>query len=586
MKKNVMSAVSAGLVLTMACGATVMANSNIKAVDNTEKSETPVITGDLSSDLENLDLSGFTDLFYGKKEKDKQETVYVIASASGEVEKVIVTEMLNNRDKADSIKDVTNLTNILNTKNDSEYTMSDDGIVWDAKGDKIYYRGDATNEVPVSFTITYKLDGNDITAEELAGKSGSLEMTFNYKNIQSQTVEIDGKETEIFVPFLMLSGTMIDNSVMSHIEVDHGKVIDDGDKSIIFGYALPGLNENLDFDKEIFPSSFTIKGDVKDFELTTTLTFATNDIFNQFGFDGITDTSDVDAMIESLTTAVQKMVAGANDLSDGLGTLKTSFTSVVTAVGTLTDSAAQLSEGAKNLTAGLNTVDSKLIELGTGLTTLSQNSAALNAGADKVFSTLLAQVQGQLTAAGLANYGINVPTLTKDNYKEVLSGLSATLKKYGMDTTAIDGAKVSLDEYNTFYTGLTQYTAGVDKAAAGCTALETAFKSEAVAGSETLSAGLDKFAAGIKELNGNMPALTEGIDKLATGAATLAGGLEKVYSEGIQKALAEIDDISTFIRRVEATLDVSAAYQSLGGISEDMTGSTKFVYRTGSIETK
>lgn len=74
----------------------------------------------------------------------------------------------------------------------------------------------------------------------------------------------------MYVPFLMISGMILDNDHFKNITVDNGKVIDDGDKTVVAGFALPGLSDNLalsdgtDID---IPSSVTIKADVTDFHL-------------------------------------------------------------------------------------------------------------------------------------------------------------------------------------------------------------------------------------------------------------------------------------------------------------------------------
>lgn len=50
------------------------------------------------------------------------------------------------------------------------------------------------------------------------------------------------------VPFVMLTGMILDNNRFSHIEVSNGKVINDGNRSVVMGFALPGMQENLHID--------------------------------------------------------------------------------------------------------------------------------------------------------------------------------------------------------------------------------------------------------------------------------------------------------------------------------------------------
>ena len=84
-----------------------------------------------------------------------------------------------------------------------------------------------------SLSVQYLLDGKAISPEELAGKSGRVTIRFNYENTQYETVEIDGAEEKIYVPFAMLTGTILDNDHFSNITVTNGKLINDGDRTIV-----------------------------------------------------------------------------------------------------------------------------------------------------------------------------------------------------------------------------------------------------------------------------------------------------------------------------------------------------------------
>ena len=52
-------------------------------------------------------------------------------------------------------------------------------------------------------SITYKLDGKEISPKDLTGKSGKLEMTINYENKSKQNVDVDGQQTEMYTPFTL-----------------------------------------------------------------------------------------------------------------------------------------------------------------------------------------------------------------------------------------------------------------------------------------------------------------------------------------------------------------------------------------------
>lgn len=205
-----------------------------------------------------------------QQEVCKDETVYVLAGADGSVQKIIVSDWIKNALESDTISDRSDLTDIENIKGDESYTLDENNMaVWDAQGNDIYYQGKIEKELPVNMTVSYKLDGKAISAEELAGKSGTVTIRFDYKNNQYEMVEIDGKREKIYVPFAMLTGMLLDSDTFRHVQVTNGKLLNDGDHTIVVGLAFPGLQENLSISRETLeiPSYVEITADVTDFEL-------------------------------------------------------------------------------------------------------------------------------------------------------------------------------------------------------------------------------------------------------------------------------------------------------------------------------
>ena len=129
------------------------------------------------------------------EQNSKTETVYVFASASGEVHKIIVSDWIHNPLGSDTLTDSSTLGSVENVKGDETYTVNEAGLrVWDAKGYDIYCHGTTDSELPVSVSVSFSLDGVPVSAEELAGKSGRVKIRFDYITKCSETVEIDGKE--------------------------------------------------------------------------------------------------------------------------------------------------------------------------------------------------------------------------------------------------------------------------------------------------------------------------------------------------------------------------------------------------------
>ena len=369
----------------------------------------------------------------------KDETVYVMAKADGSVDKIIVSDWIKNNKGADTITDLSTLTDIENVKTDASYTLNSDNMrVWEANGEDLYLRGTGKEPLPVDLKVTYSLDGRVITPKELAGKSGKVTIRFDYVNNAYETVKIDGKDERIYVPFLMMSGMILDGEKFSHVSVTNGKVISDGDRIILAGIAFPGLQHDLGLTrKEVdIPSSFEVTADVKDFELGTTVTIASNGLANEVNPDDLDSLDSLKDSLKSLESAMSALIDGSSQLYTGLNTLLEKSGTLSEGVEVLyagaeqlsdgaeqvNDGAKQLSNGTKELSDGTITLDLGAMNLSSGLATLDSNSDALNQGSDLTFSSILKTAQQSLREAGLS-----VPELTADNYAKVLGGLVDSL---------------------------------------------------------------------------------------------------------------------------------------------------------------
>ena len=156
--------VSLSLIASLLCGCS---NKNV-SVNNTNTKA--------SIEENNVLLSAVTAQANTEtKDTDKEETVYVIADSNGKIDETVVSEWLKTNGYVGDIKDVANLDGLENVKGDENVDVGDDGnITWKSNGKDIYYRGNAKEEVPVTITPKYMLDGKEISAEDLKGKSGEV----------------------------------------------------------------------------------------------------------------------------------------------------------------------------------------------------------------------------------------------------------------------------------------------------------------------------------------------------------------------------------------------------------------------------
>lgn len=364
----------------------------------------------------------------------KDETVYVMTGADGSVKKIIVSDWLKNELGSASVADKSDLSDIENVKGDESYTINGDNMtVWDAQGNDIYYQGNIQKELPVGLSVRYYLDGKSVSPEELKGKSGKVTIRFDYENRQYETVQINGVNQRIYVPFAMLTGMILDNDTFQNVQITNGKLVNDGDRTMVVGLAFPGLQENLNLSRDdlSIPDSVEITADVTNFSLGMTVTLACNDLFSQLGDVDLTSLDSTSAL-DQLTGAMDQLLSGSSALYEGLSTLLDKSGELVSGVEELAQGAAAIKSGADSVDDGAAQLKAGLADLSSGLNTLSANSEALNSGAKQVFNSLLETAATQIRAKGL-----NVPELTIENYAEELNTLIKSLDETTVYETAL-----------------------------------------------------------------------------------------------------------------------------------------------------
>lgn len=364
----------------------------------------------------------------------KDETVYVMTGADGSVKKIIVSDWLKNELGSASVADKSDLSDIENVKGDESYTINGDNMtVWDAQGNDIYYQGNIQKELPVGLSVRYYLDGKSVSPEELKGKSGKVTIRFDYENRQYETVQINGANQRIYVPFAMLTGMILDNDTFQNVQITNGKLVNDGDRTVVMGLAFPGLQENLNLSRDdlSIPDSVEITADVTNFSLGMTVTLACNDLFSQLGNVDLTSLDSTSAL-DQLTGAMDQLLSGSSSLYEGLSTLLDKSGELVSGVEELAQGAAAIKSGADSVDDGAAQLKAGLADLSSGLNTLSANSESLNSGAKQVFNSLLETAATQIRAKGL-----NVPDLTIENYAEELNALIKSLDETTVYETAL-----------------------------------------------------------------------------------------------------------------------------------------------------
>lgn len=479
MKKQ-LTYTSALLAVTLASVTGVVVTNNTNANSGENESVSPQITNTISENLT-------------RKFDDKNEMVYVTAGANGAVKNTFI-------------------------------------------GSTLY---DGKEALPFDMKVTYYLDGKEVSAKDLAGKSGRVKIIYSYQS----KATYGGK----YVPFMAITELGLDGEKFDNVRVSNGKIISEGENYIITGYSFLGLNADLKTD--FLPTTFIVEADAKDFSLGNSYTILTNELIANIDTSKLTNLDELVSSINQLSDGLDKIIDGSSEIKSGLekslaGTKK-------------------LYAGAGALANGINDVTNGASRIAGGLNEISSHNNEINAGADQIFAAMLSNANKELSASfGNLN-------LTVKNYSTTLDNLISTMTTIGNAdaATSLTNLKTQLNTVQYFCTNLKNYTDGVARTSAGANELRD---------------GLNTINGKTPELVAGLGSLVDGTTKLYEGSVTLNNGLNTFKSSGIDKLVDFANnDMASFIENARGTVKAASSYHSFGGSNAK---TVKFIVKTTSIK--
>lgn len=541
----------------------------------------------------------------------KDESVYVNADESGETTKITVSNWLKNAGINGTINDESDLKDIQNVKGDETFTQNGDDVQWSAGSNDIYYQGTTDKELPVGVEIKYELDGKEIAAKDLLGQSGKLKITVSYTNKSKSTQTINGEKQEMYTPFVMATGIILPDDKFSNVEVDDGKIINEGSNNIVVGFGMPGMAESLDLDEDAadkLPEGFTVTADVTDFSIGNTITFASPSILSDLELDDIDDLDDLENKLEKLVDSSEDLVDGSKKLSDKMGELEDKFDdyqdgekSLNKGIKDLVNGGTTLKKGVKDYTNGVDTLakgtqsyvngakqitdgNQKLYEavkdMPSSYKEFSDGLQAYTKGVDTLADTKTAK---QLTdgadavTAGIGTLNENLGKLESsyDNYKLLADGLKAQAAQIS-DPTQKATILAYVQKLEELYQG--------QKASVGALVSATNKESTLKFGASQVAAGIKKVMTGAQTLSGNSATLRSADQKLTSSIATLTASVKKL-SEG-SKTLSSNDRklLAGAKKILKASKSVKSGSDKLiNGANKLKKGSNKLHKATGKV---
>lgn len=523
---------------------------------------------------------------------EKTETVYSVLNSDGSISDTIVSSWLHDEDGINNIKETLNLTDVKNIKSNEKPSKDGNTYTWNAKGNDVYYEGTGTKQLPVSVKLRYELDGQEMSAKDMEGKSGHLKLTISFTNNYSEVKNINGKSIVIHPSYL--AGGMLNMSTgnFSNVKCESGKIVNDGTNEMLAFANIPGLNETLrsaGLDKVNnqlgISDDVTVEADVNNFDLGSIMVGMTNEIDLASELGDIGSVSELTDGIDQLIEADDQLIDGSKQLYDGTTQLKEGIAPLSSAypqIETLTNAFDQLHDGTTTLSTGLNqytagvdqlNVVSKqnLYKLSMGATTLN---TSLNNKESK--SQLNQLVQGsQALDAGIQNLNEQVngddSMLKPDMVKKLTEALKTTNEQVGSlgqvlnDLQDQEGAFVDLSNQ------IEKASENINKLGT----LKTSFKEVTDGASAIITAD----NAQIKSVDDQLAAIrTKEINALNASIEALKNAANAVPEDDTTGAKAKIEEqINTLESQKAALGDASSLSVTLKDLSQCQAGIDKIV---------
>ena len=403
----------------------------------------------------------------------KEEVVYVKIADNGNVDNVYIINSFDiNSNKNKNIVDYGDYTNVINLSTDDVLKYSN-GILdtnVNSSDEKFYYQGDIKNkEIPWDIKISYTLDGKNIEAKDLAGKSGKLE-------IKMDISENNNVDKEFFDNYAIQVAMSLDGNKCKNIKADDGTIASVGSNKSITYIKMPGDS-----------ASYTLTTDITNFEMDP---ITINGLSMEMNVD--VNLGDMTDQLDSLVSAVGQLDKGTSDLKTGVDNYKNGVNKLATSSKDLLAGAGQLKNGLGEFQSGTSSLNDGAKALNDGLETLSQGSASYKQNVNEYANSVSQMVNGLKT------------TLPPEIYQQLqLDSLIA-------------GASALANGYENIDNGINASKSGANQVYGGSQLLNQNIIA--------LSQGSDSLYNGIASLNGGSDELLKGINELNKGASKLNSG--------------------------------------------------------------
>lgn len=508
----------------------------------------------------------------------KEEVVYIITDASGNTKSVNVVNIFGKG----SVTDYGNYSEVKMLNSTDEIKQDGDKITFTTDKDKVYYQGTLEDaQIPWNIKITYKLDGKEIKPDDLAGKSGKL-------NIHISITENSNANTDFYEQYALQAAFTLDTDKCKNIEADGATLANVGSDKQISYTVLPG--KGLDAD---------ITAEVTDFTMDAA---SINGV--KLNLDVEIDDSELLDKVKEIQDATKELNDGASDLHDGSSKLTDGGS-------TLADGASTLNDGVTSLNTGIGNLSSGVSDMKDALDKLNSNSKNLTDGSKKMLDSLKA-IQSELSEVSASTDELKKLTESsaaiKSGITEAYNGAVAlqqsiaydsyknTMKANGLDIDNLQSKNSqAVETLNSQISALSTQIQQL-KSIPGYESNQT-YASQ-VAQLEQLVSSLRNVVTLLQGNNAAISGTKQYMDTASAGAARLVSGLDtlktnyETFDAAISQLTTQVSDMLVKVNKLKTAIDkMVTSYSSLdkginnytNGVASIVTAYSKIVSGTTSL---
>lgn len=430
---------------------------------------------------------------------EKEEVIYATLNGDGSLRNTYVVNSFS----GGNITDYGSYTSVKILNTNDPIQQNGDTITFSTSAQKAYYQGElADAELPWNISLRYYLDGNEYSAEEIAGKSGKLEIRF-------QIADNTACSGTFFQDYALQATFTLDTERCSNISAPDATIASVGSDKQLTYTVLPGKGMDT-----------TITADVSDFEMGAV---SINGIHLNLHVE--VDDAELKSQVSELIDAVEQLDNGAVELSGGSSELLGGSSA-------LKDGASSLQSGITSLDEGVVTLQNGLAAVQNGLDSLNTQSDTLTTGSSK-FKAALATIQTAVNSISVTNTDLTMLTEASAQIKQAINSLydgAATLQanlgyaqykalmaQNGLDIDGLLAGNTQAVETIRQYEALLEQVSSIP----GLEGVVEQYKSEVLGTAEQViqllnanNAAISGMESYLDEVSSQLPAFTEGLGEL------------------------------------------------------------------------